>query len=96
LNDTQLINALVTALKEVHLIPEKSRLWTKAHIASYVNKSENVVDRMTVLPDFPKAIRIPTKTGYMHPQWKAVEVISWVESHQEKRRRKTVTHAVHE
>lgn len=90
MNDAQLINALVTALKEVHLIPEKSRLWTKGHIASYVNKSEDVVDRMTVLPDFPEAIRIPTITGRMHPQWKATEVISWVEGHQEKRRKKII------
>lgn len=83
-----MVRLLAAALREVHLIPENKRLWTKAHIASYVNKSESVVDRMTILPDFPGAIRIPTQSGKMHPQWKAIEVISWVEKHQEKVKRK--------
>lgn len=86
--DPDLIKSLAAAIKEVNMIPENHRLWTKAHIASYVNKSEDVVDRMTTVPDFPGAIRIPIQGRTMHPQWKAVEVISWVEKHQEKSRKK--------
>jgi predicted DNA-binding transcriptional regulator AlpA len=88
MSEADIVRLLVSALKEVHLIPENKRLWTKAHIASYVNKSESVVDRMTILPHFPGAIRIPTETGRMHPQWKAIEVIAWVEKHQDKAKRK--------
>lgn len=88
MSDSEIIKHLVAAIKEASLIPENHRLWTKAHIASYVNKSEDVVDRMTNVPDFPDAIRIKTCAGKMHPQWKAVEVIAWVEKQQERRKRK--------
>ena len=87
MSDTDIITALVAAIKEAHLVPENKRLWTKAHIANYVNKSEDVVDRMTAMVDFPAAIRIPTQTGKMHPQWKTVEVIAWVEKHQERKKK---------
>lgn len=88
MSDSEIIKHLVAAIKEASLIPENHRLWTKAHIANYVNKSEDVVDRMTTVPDFPAAIRIKTKSGKMHPQWKAIEVIAWVEGQKEGRKRK--------
>lgn len=88
MSEAEIIKSLAAAIREVALIPENHRLWTKAHIASYVNKSEDVVDRMTTVVDFPEAIRIKTNTGKMHPQWKAVEVIAWVEKQQERRKRK--------
>lgn len=88
MSEAEMINRLAAAIREVSLIPENKRLWTKAHIANYVNKSEDVVDRMTIMPDFPAAIRIPIMGRKMHPQWKAVEVIAWVEKHQERPRKK--------
>jgi hypothetical protein len=36
------------------------------------------------LPDFPKAIRLPTKTGRAQPLYKAAEVIAWTNRHQER------------
>lgn len=88
MSETDLIKNLTAAIREAAMIPENARLWTKAHIASYVNKSEDVVDRMTTVVDFPEAIRIKTNSGKMHPQWKAVEVIAWVENQKERRKRK--------
>jgi predicted DNA-binding transcriptional regulator AlpA len=88
MSDAEIIKHLAAAIRDANMIPENKRLWTKAHIATYVNKSEDVVDRMTTLPDFPAAIRIPTERGKMHPQWKSVEVIAWVEKHQEKKSQK--------
>jgi len=96
MSETDIIKSLAAAIREVALIPENARLWTKAHIASYVNKSEDVVDRMTTVPDFPAAIRIKTNTGKMHPQWKAIEVIAWVESQQEKAKRKRSAPNLHQ
>ena len=34
--------------------------------------------RIAYLPDFPKAIRLPSGKGLGHPRWKATEVIGWV------------------
>ncbi|TSP11476.1 hypothetical protein [Cupriavidus campinensis] len=61
------------------------RLWTIEMIATYLNRNADVVrQRIVSLPTFPKAIRLPAGDGRVgKPQWKAQEVIEWVESHKE-------------
>jgi hypothetical protein len=66
-------------------IPLSIELWDMATIALYLKRDAQVVrERMACLPTFPKAIRIPTKTGRSQPLYNALEVIKWVQSYQEK------------
>lgn len=69
-------------------IPVTVDLWSVREIAAYLKRSEPVVrERITALPGFPQAIRLPVVggKGRGQPLWKASEVIAWAESHQEKR-----------
>lgn len=88
LNETELIGRLVEAL-EKHVqpaIPLDVALWNVALVAKYLNRDTAVVrERITCLPDFPKAIRLPAKQGMAHPLYKAAEVIAWSETYREKR-----------
>lgn len=60
-------------------------LWDIATIAQYLKREPQVVrERMACLPSFPKAIRLPTKTGRAQPLYIAKEVIQWVQGFQEK------------
>lgn len=66
-------------------IPLAIDLWDIATIAQYLKREPQVVrERMACLPSFPKAIRLPTKTGRAHPLYNAKEVIAWAQSYQEK------------
>jgi hypothetical protein len=66
-------------------IPIAIDLWDIASIAAYLKRDPQVVrERMACLPSFPKAIRLPTKTGRAQPLYKATEVIAWTNSHQER------------
>ena len=58
-------------------IPVETDLWDIGTIAAYLKRSESVVcERMVCLPDFPKAIRLPS-TRSMRGQalYRAKEVI---------------------
>jgi len=69
-------------------IPITVDLWTVREIAAYLKRSEAVVrERITALPGFPHAIRLPVAggKGRGQPLWKAKEVIAWTEKHQENR-----------
>lgn len=88
MSDTELVNRLVDALgKHVQpTIPIDVALWDVAKVAQYLNRDAAVVrERITCLPDFPKAIRLPAKQGRAHPLYKAKEVIAWTETYREKR-----------
>lgn len=66
-------------------IPLAYDLWDIATIAAVLKRDPQVVrERMACLPGFPKAIRLPTKTGRAQPLYNAQEVIAWVQSYQEK------------
>lgn len=71
-------------------IPVDVDLWSSDEIAAYLKVSAfQVMNRYAPLPDFPKAIRLPTGTGSKgFPRWKAKDVIAWAEKHQEKERRR--------
>jgi hypothetical protein len=67
-------------------IPLSVDLWDIATIAAYVKRDPQVVrERLACVPSFPRAIRLPTKTGRTQPLYIAAEVIKWAISHQEKR-----------
>ena len=69
-------------------IPITVDLWSIKEIAAYLKRSEAVVrERITALPGFPQAIRLPVlgSKGRGQPLWKAKEVIAWTEKHQENR-----------
>ena len=69
-------------------IPVTVDLWSVKEIAAYLKRSAAVVrERITALPGFPQAIRLPVagSKGRGQPLWKAKEVIAWTEKHQENR-----------
>lgn len=61
-----------------------AELWTIEEIASFLKKSKrSVYSRVITVPDFPKAIRLPSEKGKRaHPLWFAKEVIDWVMKYQ--------------
>lgn len=87
MSDTELIERLANALAErvKPSIPLSIDLWDIAKISEYFRRDPQVVrERMACLPSFPKAIRLPTKTGRAQPLYNAIEVIKWAQSFQEK------------
>lgn len=80
----KLSSALAKHLKPA--IPVEIDLWDVSMIAAYLKRDPAVVrERITCLPDFPKAIRLPSQRGRAHPLYKATEVIQWAETYREKR-----------
>jgi predicted DNA-binding transcriptional regulator AlpA len=68
------------------MIPIEHDLWGAVEIADYLKMSESHIrQRILPLPGFPQAIRLAYNGRSSHPRWKAIEVIQWVESHQEAR-----------
>jgi hypothetical protein len=86
--DTNIIDILAAAVaKQVRpAIPIDIALWDIATIAAYLNRGESQVrERMACLPDFPKAIRLPTITGSRgQALYKARDVINWAFNYQDK------------
>jgi hypothetical protein len=87
MNEMEVIAKLAEAIERLHTpaIPLSIDLWDIAIIAQYLKRDPQVVrERMACLPEFPKAIRLPTKTGRAQPLYKATEVIAWTQRYQEK------------
>lgn len=87
-NDSDLIARLATKLaKQLKpALPIEIDLWDIATIAMFLKRSESVVrERIACLPDFPKAIRLPS-TGSVRGQalYRAKEVIQWASRYQNK------------
>ena len=60
-------------------------LWDISTIAQYLKRDPQVVrERMACLPSFPKAIRLPTKTGRAQSLYLAEEVIAWTKQFKDK------------
>jgi hypothetical protein len=86
--DDEFIQKLAAALA-AHLqpqIPVSIDLWDVAMIARVLKRSETQVrNRLTCLPDFPKAIRLPVAGGGRgQPLYRATEVLKWVSKYQDK------------
>lgn len=66
-------------------IPLSIELWDIATIAAYLKRDAAVVrERIVCVPEFPKAIRFPTKLGRSQPLYNAMEVIKWAQGHKER------------
>lgn len=90
LSEGELLDKLASALakhfKPVFAVPVDIDLWDVSMVAAFLKRDASVVrERITCLPDFPKAIRLPAKQGRGHPLYKASEVIQWAETYREKR-----------
>lgn len=85
-NDETLIDRISHAIAEriAPAVPIDIALWDAETISAYlkVGKSQ-VLERYAPLPDFPKAIRLPSTGGRGHPRWKAAEIIGWAEKYLE-------------
>lgn len=87
MNDSEFVERLADALAGYvrPTIPLAIDLWDIATIAKYLKRDPQVVrERMACLPGFPKAIRLPTKSGRAQPLYNATEVIEWVQSFKER------------
>jgi hypothetical protein len=86
--DTNIIDLLAVAVaKQVRpAISIDIALWDIATIAAYLNRGESQVrERLACLPDFPKAIRLPSASAARgHALYKAKEVIAWAAKYQDK------------
>lgn len=72
--------ALAIADRLKPTIPLAIDLWDIGMVASYLKRDPQVVrERMACTPSFPKAIRLPTKSGRAQPLYKATEIIEWTE-----------------
>jgi hypothetical protein len=86
-NDSDLIARLAAELvKQLRPAPTvEIDLWDIATIATYLKRSELVVrERIACLPDFPKAIRLPsTRTARGQALYRAKEIIQWANRYQD-------------
>lgn len=84
---TKLANALALQLRPA--IPLNIDLWDVSTIAQFLKRSDDQVrERVICLPDFPKAIRLPSQSGRRgHPLYKAAEVIAWAETYRETKKK---------
>jgi hypothetical protein len=87
-DDNDLINRLAAAVADRirPQIPFDYEMWDIATIAACLKLSEaQVRERLAPLPDFPKAIRLPTTTGSRgHARYRAKEVAAWMMKYQDK------------
>lgn len=65
-------------------VPIDIALWSGDDIATYLRRDKRtVMEKLACLPDFPKAIKLPSSSGGKGwPLWVAKEVISWAKSYQ--------------
>lgn len=94
--DITLIDRLAAAIAgRINLIPIDVDLWDASRIGEFLKVgSRQVLERYAPLPNFPRAIRLPTPSGGKgQPLWKAVEVIAWAEKFKENDRRIQKNHA---
>jgi len=87
-NDTDLITRLAAELaKQLRpALPIEIDLWDISTIATYLKRSESVVrERMACLPDFPKAIRLPSSRSVRgQALYRARDIIQWTAKYQDK------------
>ena len=62
-------------------------LWDADRIAKFLNVSKRyLLESVAIVAGVPQAIRFPVAGGRRsHPRWKAIEVVRYIEKHQERR-----------
>jgi len=88
-HNTNIIDQLAEAIA-MHTqppVPIDKQVWNAKQCAAYIGKSyQTFMSYYAPLPSFPKRINLPnTSGGKSGPMWKAIDVINWVFSHQEKK-----------
>lgn len=88
MSETELIQQIAAAVAQ-HVqpaVPVNVDLWDIATIARVFKRSEmQVRERMACLPDFPKAIRLPsTRSGRGQALYRATEVLEWAGKYQDR------------
>lgn len=79
---------LILAKLDCPAVPLSEQLWTLTEIAHYLHRHVATVSQsMACHPSFPPAIRLPGRGARGKPLYKAIEVIEWAKSYQEKRRK---------
>jgi hypothetical protein len=87
MSEADMIDRLADAVaaRIVPAIPFGHGLWNVAAVAAYLQRTENSVrERITPLPSFPCAIRLPVTKHKAQPLYEAQEVIAWARSYKEK------------
>lgn len=79
---SEMVSQIISNMKPA--IPIDIDLWDIATIAKFLKRNDAVVrERIACLPDFPKAIRLPSLKGLGRPLYKAAEVIAWAEKYRD-------------
>lgn len=62
-------------------------LWDADRISKFLGCSKRYfLESVAIVAGFPQAIRFPVAGGRRsHPRWKAIEIVRYIEKHQEKR-----------
>lgn len=58
-------------------------LWSREDIAAYAKLAPRSVRTLTMMPSFPKAVRLPSGRETGHPRYYKSEVIDWIKTHRE-------------
>ena len=80
---SDLIIAIQNALDKP-AVPIDVALWSGDDVATYLRRDKRtVMEKLACLPDFPKAIKLPSASGGKGwPLWVAKEVIVWAKGYQ--------------
>lgn len=77
------ISTITAALQRLALTANPRELWGYDEIAAYSKLARNyVANVITVIPSFPKPIRVVNERSF--PRYVAGEVMTWFESRKEK------------
>ena len=75
------VDTLVRAMEYIHpKVPINRALWSATDIGKFLGVSAYTVSyRYANKPDFPEALRLPSKKGRGRLRWRAKEVMDWAE-----------------
>jgi len=62
-------------------LPTSIDRWGPDEAAAYLKVSKRqFMERIAVLPDFPKGVRLPSEKGQGKVRWKAQDIIDWADT----------------
>lgn len=79
----QLLSELVERLQPqaAPVVPLDRAWWSARQVAAYFDcNPRHVTERLSALPGFPEAKRMPSAKGMGNLRWRAKEIIKWWES----------------
>lgn len=82
MNESDLIERIAAAVAD--RIGSSEELWGMAKVAKYFDRNVQTVSKtIACLPNFPRAIRLPTAER-AQPLYNAAEVMQWAQKYKEK------------